>query len=518
MRSLKPIHRSLQRWLEEAGRLSGKAKLQALDQRFTQLLDGLDAIAGSVDLHELLSLWMLLIQDLASQAGLAQASDGEKLERLQHWTAQASVRLIQRFGDRSLRASDATQLEILTVLGQHLVIEEAAGIASEKILEAAYGIASDLSGREKTDAGSIVAVESFVDRARALEDALVETGGSKNLRGRTGLPGGSGARRKLKTYFATFRNCREYKNPYLIYGNTWTEKPTFGVGEVSIPLSRKTYALIRDPLREKDRQSHKYIERGRYFVLESAEALSASAYFGTLEKDLAGGVLMVFVHGFRQTHADALIHAAQIFHDLALTGAPLVLSWPSGFLLGSRSYSAAVGGYGRAVPAFAEIIRQAAQKAKAAKIVLIGHSLGCRVLGDICQSLELTDTRYTQLILASPDIEVGKFKAAIAPAVIAQKKVSVYASRSDRALQFASWLYEVDRAGAHPGQLAMVSNEKVEVVATEGCFFEYPDFWRHSDFSCGAALDVRRSLNGESPQQRELAQRRTRQGNYWAIS
>ncbi|MGA7328450.1 MAG: alpha/beta hydrolase [Rhodomicrobium sp.] len=522
MKNLKAVYGNALAWLSRCRATQEVEPFRRLEAPFNKLLDDIVSLIGRVDVHDLLSLWMLLIQDVACQAAARSQISPKHSEIMAGWTAVAVERLIIAFHDRSLRVSRDTHLEVFTVLAQQLLVLGVTPIPTGELLREAERLTAVLDPIDQRSA--VVTLQEFSGRTQAIFDAYDESGTNPELghRVRASIAGGSGDCKYVPLFFATFRKLdkRAKNNAYLRFGGSWADKLTFGSATVSVPISRQKYSRERDHSRESSFKEHSNIDLGRYFYLLPATPIyEEQAFFSELKAAVNEKTLMVFVHGFRQTHADALITTAQLFEDLGLQGAPLTLSWPSGFILGSESYFDALEQYKKnsRILKFAEVIRRAASDSDAENILLIGHSLGCRVLCDLTNRIHFDQKNISNIVLASPDIEVKDFNDAIKPAATAKKKIFVYASRRDKALEFAQVFGGV-RAGANPARLSGSGYDRLEIVSTEGCFYDTPDFWRHSDYSCGAAEDLKSALEGASTKRRRLVESRTATGKYWSIA
>ena len=93
----------------------------------------------------------------------------------------------------------------------------------------------------------------------------------------------------------------------------------------------------------------------------------------------------------------------------------------------------------------------------ASPVVLIGHSMGCRVLTFALRDIELIDSKgktpklghpqFAQLILIEPDVDSEYFRENIPRMRAVCGHVTVYASSHDNALRFSQFLHDDPRLG-----------------------------------------------------------------------
>jgi Alpha/beta hydrolase of unknown function (DUF900) len=150
---------------------------------------------------------------------------------------------------------------------------------------------------------------------------------------------------------------------------------SFGRALVSIPPSHRLGSIeqpsiFRLELRE---------DPDRHVTLRTATEVQSDTFVAELKDILAAMKLrrvMVYVHGFNVTFAQAVLRQAQIAHDLLFDGPALLFSWPSraelmGYVQDQANVEAAR-------PHFAEFLLLL-QKLDA-EVHLIGHGLGCRLI------------------------------------------------------------------------------------------------------------------------------------------
>jgi esterase/lipase superfamily enzyme len=248
----------------------------------------------------------------------------------------------------------------------------------------------------------------------------------------------------VSVYYATTREYDPSAPPTRAFGNTQTKKEhiNYGEAEVSVPLPRsegvqKGIKVARVETPKKDGQ-------GDFRHRTETETANPRR------------PLVVFVHGFNNTFETAAERAALFAHDLQpnVSTKAAVFSWPSheklfGYLADEDSVLV---NQDRADQVLGVLRRH-----DVSNVVLIGHSMGCRVLTFALRDIELIrdegkppklgNPYFAQLILIEPDVNQEYFRINIARLRAICGHVTVYASSHDNALKFSQWMHDAEREG-----------------------------------------------------------------------
>lgn len=160
--------------------------------------------------------------------------------------------------------------------------------------------------------------------------------------------------------------------------------------------------------------------------------------------------LFVYVHGFNVPFGNAVFRFAQMIHDSGMSAAPVLFSWPSrGQLLDyKRDLDNAT--YSRTD--LADFLRAAAASPAVDEIVVFAHSMGSWVAVEAIRQLALersgSSEKIKQLILASPDLDVGVFRRQMLDMGARSPALTLFISQSDRALRLSQF---IARGGARLG-------------------------------------------------------------------
>jgi len=150
----------------------------------------------------------------------------------------------------------------------------------------------------------------------------------------------------------------------------------------------------------------------------------------------------VFVHGFNTPFDRAVFRFAQLTHDSDADAAPVLFSWPSrGHLLDYRldldnaSYSRTD---------LADLLAMAASSPAVGEVVILAHSMGGWLAVEALKQLALKEggvpRKINNLILASPDLDIGVFRRQVEDMGPQRPHITIFASQADRALQLSQFL------------------------------------------------------------------------------
>jgi esterase/lipase superfamily enzyme len=234
-----------------------------------------------------------------------------------------------------------------------------------------------------------------------------------------------------------------------------------GVCAVGIPPDHRvgrleSPSLLRFEVTE-DPQKHVIIRRTLHkpeqeFYAELRDVVSRS------DEDEA----FVFIHGYNVSFENAVRRTAQMAYDLKFNGAPVCYSWPSQGELASYTYDeSSIDWTAVQLETFLDRLRR---DSGARKIHLIAHSMGNRILVQALERMALRSSgeqdasrRFGQIVMAAPDIDAGAFRNRYAPLVAQMgRRVTMYASSNDKALEASLKIHGYDRAGLSGEHLVIV--------------------------------------------------------------
>ena len=160
----------------------------------------------------------------------------------------------------------------------------------------------------------------------------------------------------------------------------------------------------------------------------------------------------VFVHGYNTPFDRAVFRFAQRAHDADADAVPVLFSWPSrGRLLDyKRDLNNAT--YSRSD--FADLLQAAAKSPDVDEIVILAHSMGSWLAVEAVRQIALERSgvpgKITNLILASPDLDLGVFRRQVEDMGPRRPQITVFISQNDRALHLSRL---ISRGGSRLGAI-----------------------------------------------------------------
>jgi esterase/lipase superfamily enzyme len=228
---------------------------------------------------------------------------------------------------------------------------------------------------------------------------------------------------------------------------------TYGWADVTIPPHHEKGKGVVDLA------SDTYDVKTSVFVHNVIRASTEDEFIRRLRERIAQDPkkeMLVFVHGYKVSFFEAIRRTAEMHYSLGFEGAPALYSWPSGGSLWSYLGDEAATEWSAAhLRQFLDLL---AARSGAERIHLVAHSMGSRplmaALADIgrrsgnpsCPADE-TPTKFKQVVLAAPDMDSDIFaqlKDAVQNSV---ERVTIYASKRDRAILGSLILHKFDRLG-----------------------------------------------------------------------
>ncbi len=150
----------------------------------------------------------------------------------------------------------------------------------------------------------------------------------------------------------------------------------------------------------------------------------------------------VFVHGFNTPFDRAVFRFAQLAHDADANAAPVLFSWPSrGHLL---DYRLDLDNASFSRSDLADVLLMAASSPAVGEVVVLAHSMGGWLAVEALKQIALKKggipPKINNLILASPDLDIGVFRRQVEDMGPRRPQITIFASQNDRALQLSQFL------------------------------------------------------------------------------
>ncbi|XCN71616.1 MAG: alpha/beta hydrolase [Candidatus Electrothrix aestuarii] len=250
-------------------------------------------------------------------------------------------------------------------------------------------------------------------------------------------PSGDEKYARTVVFFATDREKDDPRDVASYFGGKRGRKISYGTASVSIPRDHKMGELEKPSIwRLEFRQDPE-----KHVVLLGINELPAQRFYEGISqriKNSEGKKAFIFIHGYNVTFEDAARRTAQMAYDLAFDGAPIFYSWPSHGKL--FKYAADEENIRWSERNIEDFLLDFTKKSDAESIYLVAHSMGNRGLTrayvSLLQKKPELHSRFKEVILAAPDIDVDIFTRDIVP-IMAESSVPVtlYVSANDKALE-----------------------------------------------------------------------------------
>ena len=215
---------------------------------------------------------------------------------------------------------------------------------------------------------------------------------------------------------------------------------SYGIANVSIPAKHKEGEIERPSIWRLEFSENP----DKHMVVTTLTLCEREDWINDAKHPGAEGLL--FIHGFNVSFEDALLRAAQLAYDLKFEGVPLCYSWASAAKVSDYLKDSATVDWSTAnLRQFMQVVMR---ELGLSKLHVVAHSMGNRALTRVLSDwvAEAGEARVAQVVLAAPDVDTGLFRQLVA-SFKAVGQVTLYASRSDRAILASKTIHENPRAG-----------------------------------------------------------------------
>ena len=247
----------------------------------------------------------------------------------------------------------------------------------------------------------------------------------------------------------------------------------------------------------------------KHVVLLRLETMGANAFRDRVKAVDTG--ILIFVHGYNVDFDDAVRRTAQLAFDLQYDGIAITYSWPSGGQL--LDYPRDETNAEWSQPNFQRFLRDVSQWAGAARINVIAHSMGNRLVARSLANLQSSDLsdRLSTVVMAAPDIDRAVFLQLAGALRQRADHIVLYASEHDRALRVSKLFHGYPRAGDSAEILVCDGIQTVDVSELKA------DFTGHGYFGndINVVADLYYLLKGQRPPRFRLKHVAAEGGTYW---
>lgn len=179
-----------------------------------------------------------------------------------------------------------------------------------------------------------------------------------------------------------------------------------------------------------------------------------AAEASTLLDGSAKREILIFVHGFNNSFADAARRAAQLAADSEFPGVIAVYSWPSEDA--TALYTIDSNNVEYSLPHFRKFVDLLQTRFPNAPVHILAHSMGSRLLRWTLEQRPANAPEFGEAVFAAADVDFQSFQNSVSGFAGKASRVTLYASRYDRALWASKTLNGYARAG-DPGDGVLVA-------------------------------------------------------------
>ncbi len=174
--------------------------------------------------------------------------------------------------------------------------------------------------------------------------------------------------------------------------------------------------------------------------LEEVEPASGQAS-DLLAQAGAGGDILIYVHGFKQTFETAALDAVHLSDGIKFRGRTMLFAWPSKAGFFDYAYDRESAMWSR--DAFERVLSSLVSAPGTGRVHIVAHSMGTMLALESLRQLyaRYGDTitgRIGAVVFAAPDIDMDVFSSAIGRIGPLAGKITVIASTNDRALALSA--------------------------------------------------------------------------------
>jgi esterase/lipase superfamily enzyme len=268
---------------------------------------------------------------------------------------------------------------------------------------------------------------------------------------------------RVKIFIAT---TRQASTETAFFSGERGSRNAFAAVDISIPRKHVAGALELPSSGKPVPADHFTVTSARRLELPNivAEVRAAIASRPAHDRDV-----LVFIHGYNTTFADAALRFAQIVHDSGYKGVPVLFTWPSRAEVLAYAYDRESALYSRD---FLEgTLRAISRDLGAARVDVLAHSMGTMLTLETLRQAKIRGDgnfggKLRDVMLASPDVDLDVFRTQLHTI---DRPITVFVSKDDKALAFSRrFAGDKRRLGALSSEdadtLADLKSKKVEII------------------------------------------------------
>jgi len=288
------------------------------------------------------------------------------------------------------------------------------------------------------------------------------------------------------------------------FGRHRTDRLSFGICRVTIPRAHRIGKVeLPSPLKLQFRSNPE-----KHFTLAGVDPLQREEFDNqlTLGLGVESASALIYIHGYNVDFREAAFRCAQIHYDVAPDIVPLLCSWPSQGETTGYMRDEAEAEY--AALHLGDFIGRMSNQVRPNDFHFLADGLGCRVLLTALVTLSLQKTlNLGQIIFVRPDVDAAVFREQAPQLSRIGRRVTLYVSNRDKALEVASTFHGSPRAGSSPQIIPGI--DTIDVSTEDTGFI-------NSGYVQPLLTDIHSVLQGMPPDRRMgLRRTATSDGAYW---
>ena len=224
-----------------------------------------------------------------------------------------------------------------------------------------------------------------------------------------------------------------------------------------------------------------------FATLEAKPLAGVKAARGWLREHLPPSRrVLIFVHGFNNRFEDAVYRFAQITHDSKADVAPVLFTWPSRARVFDYLFDRESTIFSR--DAFEETVWEIANDPDVKDVTIMAHSMGAWLAMEGLRQMSIRRGRLppkiTNVILASPDVDVDVFASQWRALNRPTARFTVFTSQDDRALMISRRIAgNIDRVGMINPSQYYAELEKAGITVVDLTALRSGDALNHGRFA-----------------------------------
>jgi esterase/lipase superfamily enzyme len=162
-----------------------------------------------------------------------------------------------------------------------------------------------------------------------------------------------------------------------------------------------------------------------------------------LNQATSGRSVLIYIHGYNQTFEQAVLDGARLSDGIKFAGETMVFSWPSRAKLLDYNYDRESAMWSR--DALDQVLEDLLASPTIGRVNIVAHSAGTMLATEALRQLyaklgDYAADRVGAIVLASPDIDMDVFTAAMPRIGPLAAKITIITATNDRALAVSTWV------------------------------------------------------------------------------